>query len=70
MKVKVLEEILINFYKINMLIHRKLNKNVSSLKKIFNRRNKNLHINLKLTRTLQGENKVVKVGLFLKDFML
>jgi len=70
MKVKVLEEILINFCKINMLIHRKLNKNASSLKKIFNRRNKNLHINLKLTRILQGENKVVKVALFLKDFTL
>jgi hypothetical protein len=53
-----------------MLIHRKLNKNASSLKKIFNRRNKNLHINLKLTRILQGENKVVKVALFLKDFTL
>jgi hypothetical protein len=70
MKVKVLEEILINFCKINMLIHRKLNKNASSLKKIFNRTNKNLHINLKLTRILQGENKVVKVALFLKDFTL
>jgi hypothetical protein len=53
-----------------MLIHRKLNKNASSLKKIFNRTNKNLHINLKLTRILQGENKVVKVALFLKDFTL
>jgi hypothetical protein len=53
-----------------MLIQTKLNKNVNSLKKIFNRTNKNLHINLKLTRTLQDENKVVTVLLFFKDFTL
>lgn len=69
MELRVQEEISINFCKINMLTHKKLKISVNYLRKIFNKRNKNLPINQKLIKIFPEENKVIRVQLFLKDFM-
>lgn len=52
-----------------MLTHKKLKISVNYLRKIFNKRNKNLPINQKLIKIFPEENKVIRVQLFLKDFM-